>query len=155
MKNYSSEEVDSLIKRFEAEQLPKMEWTHEAHLVVAIWYCFHFGFEKALPIVRKNITNHNASVGTPNTDTEGYHESISKFWLIVATNFLTNEPNSSVDELCNRFINSEVAHSHYPLEFYSKEVLFSVDARKNWVEPDLNTLELKNTIPDQHPPQPE
>ncbi|MGB0175731.1 MAG: hypothetical protein ACPF9D_01105, partial [Owenweeksia sp.] len=68
--------------------LPKPEWTHEAHLVVAIWYSSLYPFEEALSLVRQNITAHNESVGTPNTDTEGYHETITRFWLMVARHFL-------------------------------------------------------------------
>jgi hypothetical protein len=36
---------------FRKEELPKSEWTHEAHLPVAIWYVSKLGFEKALALV--------------------------------------------------------------------------------------------------------
>lgn len=140
MKNYTEKEINFLIERFEAEKLPKAEWTHEAHLVVAVWYCSKHSLEKALPIVRRNITNHNTSVGTPNTDTEGYHETITKFWLIIASEFLKTQSESSIDVSCNSFINSVYAQSNFPLNFYSEQLLFSVKARHHWVEPDLREL---------------
>jgi hypothetical protein len=140
MKNYTEEEVLTLIERFEVQQLPKSEWTHEAHLVVAIWYCSKYSFEQAVELVRMNITKHNESVGTPNTDTEGYHETITKFWLLTATQFLSTQRELPIHLLCNDFINSDKAHSSFPLEFYSREQLFSVEARHNWIEPDLKDV---------------
>ena len=142
MKNYSEVEIDSLINRFENKKLPKVEWTHEAHLVVAIWYCQKHPFEEALKITRENITNHNTAVGTPNTDTEGYHETITKFWLLVAHDFLKSQKSHSISELCNNFINSDRAQSKFPLNYYSEELLFSVNARHFWVDPDLKNLTL-------------
>ena len=31
-------EIESLVRAFEAGNLPKPEWTHRAHLTVALWY---------------------------------------------------------------------------------------------------------------------
>lgn len=140
MTSYTKAEIDSLIERFENRKLPRAEWTHEAHLVVAIWYCSKHPFEMALELTRQYITGHNESVGTPNTDTEGYHETITKFWLIAANNFILASEPVSITELCNNFLQSEMASSSYPMNFYSKEKLFSVEARHTWVEPDLNEL---------------
>jgi hypothetical protein len=132
-------EIDALITRFEQQLLPKVEWTHEAHLVVAIWYVYQHGFEEALPIVRRLIKAHNSSVGTPNTDQEGYHESITRFWLLVATRFI-QEKQASVYAHCKAFLNASTSDSKYPLSFYSEGTLFSVMARREWVEPDLKHL---------------
>ncbi|MCB0480784.1 MAG: hypothetical protein KDC83_05095 [Flavobacteriales bacterium] len=134
--SFTEAEINSLIERFEARQLPKVEWTHEAHLIVAIWYVSKYSSEKALSIVRKNITAHNAAVGTPNTDDEGYHETITKFWLTVADSFIKSQETNSTCELCNRFIASGISKSSFPLLFYSEKALFSVKARRVWVEPD-------------------
>ncbi len=140
MKNYSEDEIDDLIKRFEARSLPKVEWTHEAHLVVAIWYAQKNGMNQALDLVRDYITQHNQSVGTPNTDTEGYHESITKFWLIAADKFLQTGQSLSISQACNAFINSPQGKSNYPLNFYSEKRLFSVEARRFWIRPDIKEM---------------
>ena len=140
MKNYTTKEIVSLIKRFELRKLPKSEWTHEAHLVVAVWYCSKYPFEEALSLVRKNITEHNESVGTENSDAEGYHETITKFWLLIAKNFLKNRKLLEVTDNCNALINSKMGKSNYPLNYYSHSLLFSVNARHNWVTPDLKDI---------------
>jgi hypothetical protein len=140
MKNYTAVEIESLIKRFEARTLPEVEWTHEAHLVVAIWYDRRHDFAIALPLVRDYISHHNESVGNQNTETEGYHESITKFWMVIASAFLKENEFNSDESACNAFINSDFGTSKFPLEFYSESRLFSVEARMNWVMPDLKEL---------------
>lgn len=137
MKNYSKKEIESLITRFEAQKLPKVEWTHEAHLVVAIWYAKYYPFKEALDLVRGFITRHNTSVGTINNDHDGYHETITAYWLKIAYHFIEGKERWGIQELCNGFINSDQSNSKYLLNFYSEEVLFSVQARHEWVEPDL------------------
>ena len=140
MKNYSDAQIHSLIKRFEARKLPKEEWTHLAHLVAAIWYCSTFPLKEALEIVRTKISQYNESLGNSNTDSDGYHESITKFWLLTAKHFLANKSSESLSTLCDDFINSKRSQSDFILMFYSKEKLFSVEARRNWVQPDLKGI---------------
>ncbi len=142
MKNHFSEaEICSLIERFEARKLPKQEWTHAAHLVVAIWYSAKYSPEEALALVRQNIRAHNQAVGTPNSDSEGYHETITRFWLMLGRSFLENGAYSSIAEACNTLILSPWGNSKYPLSCYSPEILYSVRARQQWVEPDLGKVE--------------
>lgn len=140
MHTYTSAEIHSLIERFEAHCLPKTEWTHEAHLVVAAWYCRQSPIEEAMDRVREYIILHNESVGTPNTDTEGYHETITRFWLLVTSTFLSTLETSNIADTCNALILSDTGKSNYPLEFYSKNRLFSVEARHQWLEPDLKAI---------------
>lgn len=140
MKNYTEKELHSLIARFEAKVLPKVEWTHEAHLAVAIWYCSTYDFTTAKNLVRKYISAHNVAVGTGNTDEDGYHETITLCWLIIAKQFLTSVPNMTVINACNTFINNDISNSEFLLNYYSKALLFSVDARHYWKEPDLKPL---------------
>jgi hypothetical protein len=140
-KHFAEEEIRLLVERFQAQQLPKTEWTHQAHLVVAVWYCRNYDEEEALSLVRENIQKHNEAVGTPNTDAEGYHETITRFWLWTARQFLKRKHYSSVAEACNAFIESELGKRTYPLRYYSKGRLFSVEARRHWVTPDLQALD--------------
>lgn len=140
MKNYESSEIIRLIERFEAGRLPKSDWTHEAHLVVAIWYCSRYDLNEAFQKVKTLIISHNESVGTPNTDTEGYHETITRFWLIVACAFIEENVSLNIEECCNAFINSAHSQSKHPTTFYSEDRLFSTEARRIWMEPDLKAI---------------
>lgn len=141
MKNYREEEIHSLIHRFESKQLPRVEWSHEAHLVVAVWYIVKYSIEQAMEMLRNKITQYNVAVGTPNNDHQGYHETITRFWLVAAAYFLREHSEGTLEDRCNAFINSKISKSNYPLNFYRRRVLFSAKARHEWVEPDVRKLE--------------
>lgn len=140
--HYSPEAFDSLIHRFEKRTLPKEEWTHEAHLAVAVWYLWHHDFDTAFDLVRENISRFNESVGGTNSDTEGYHETITKAWLRLTTYFLEKNTFSLPVDACNALAASATGHMHYLKNFYSKNHLLNPHARKHWVEPDLGALKL-------------
>lgn len=132
--NYTASEIHSLIERFDSGKLPKSEWTHHAHMVMAI-YC---GLKDKNPeeSLRELIIKHNESVGTPNTDTEGYHETITVFWTRTAQLFIEQNGSTDLVLLCNSFIQQPEFDSSYPLRYYTSELLFSLKARKNFVPPD-------------------
>ncbi len=139
--HYTKNDIISLIVRFEEQKLPKSEWTHEAHLAVGIWYSHRLPEDEALETVRNLIIKHNESVGTPNTDHEGYHETITRFWLLMARRFLAKYSFSTFSKAINAFISWDFSKNNFPLHYYSEDLLFSVEARKNWVEPDILPLE--------------
>jgi hypothetical protein len=76
-----SEEVERLVARFEDGTLPKAEWTHRAHLAVALWYGTRLPFEEALVAMRDGIQRNNAAHGVVTTPTGGYHETITRFYM--------------------------------------------------------------------------
>ena len=56
--------------------LPKPEWTHAAHFAAAVWLLTRPGLdaERAMPPL---IRAYNEATGVQNTDTAGYHETIT------------------------------------------------------------------------------
>lgn len=135
-------DLEDLVAKFNSCTLPKEKWTHEAHLIVAIWYCKTYDLPKALNLLRYHIKTFNISVGTPNSYTQGYHETLTRFWLLIAANFVNLDKEKSFEETAEAFINSHWASRTLALGFYTKETLFSVVARKNWVDPDLTPFNL-------------
>ena len=108
---------------------------------LAIVYCSKHTISEVLDLSRENISRHNESTGVINNDTDGYHETITKFWLMIAYQFIRNKSFASLSEACNSFINSDVAGRKYPFNYYSQNKLFSINARYNWVAPDLQLLD--------------
>lgn len=135
-------EIDKLISQFSTGTLPKDEWTHEAHIIVAIWHNLEFGFEAALEEVRSKIISYNEVVGTPNTDVSGYHETLTVFWMTLTKNFLIKHRGVGIEEACRLFLSSEQAVKVKPFQYYTQELLFSKRARKSWVNGDIQKLEL-------------
>ncbi|OFZ23252.1 MAG: hypothetical protein A3D92_08980 [Bacteroidetes bacterium RIFCSPHIGHO2_02_FULL_44_7] len=138
---WNKDYIEEFIRRFEAGQLPKEEWTHEAHLVVGIVYVTRYEFDRALALARENITAHNVAVGTINSDSSGYHESITRFWLEIIKRYLKARQYHSIEETVHLFLRSSAADKDLPMEFYSRERLFTTEARTNWVDPDKKAFE--------------
>lgn len=136
----SDEEVASFITAFESCRLPKSSWTHHAHLVVGFWYLSRHSFKTALDEVRDRIKHHNESVGTTNTDTSGYHETITRLYMAAIDAHIKAHPTLAFSESLKALLASPLANSSWPLSYYSRARLFSVEARRRWVEPDLAPL---------------
>lgn len=131
------EEVNLLAKAFENRTLPKAEWTHAAHLTVGLYYCYHNPLGVAKNLMSDGIYWLNDAHGTPNTETSGYHETLTVFWLRTIAEFLRNNPGEkSLANLANALL-AECDDPKLPLNFYSRDRLFSVEARMNYVEPNL------------------
>ncbi len=136
------EEVNLLVKAFEERALPKEEWTHAAHLTVGLFYCFHHPFGMAKNLMSDGIYRLNDAHGTPNTETSGYHETLTVFWLKTIAVFLEkNRTEKSLAVLANGLFSS-VDDTKLPLKYYSRELLFSTEARLKYVEPDLEKFPL-------------
>ncbi len=140
MKQLTQTDIEQLVRQFEAHTLPKEEWTHQAHLVVGFWYAWHNDFSQALLKLRKGITSYNESVGTPNTDNMGYHETITQYWLILIYWYMEHQESRNLENALNQFLNSPLRKKYGPLAYYSKGCLFSPLARKSWVKPDKKPL---------------
>jgi hypothetical protein len=131
------EEIIELIKEFEDCTVNAKEWTHGAHLTAALFYAVNHNFETALDKMRAGIFKLNEAHGTPNTPTRGYHETLTVFWMLTVVEFLEKTGNrDSLIELANGLIET-CGDSGLPLKFYSREVLFSAEARAKYIKPNL------------------
>ena len=136
----TTEDVLSLVRRFEDCTLPREEWTHAAHLTVALWHLLQYDWPEAVARVRRGIKRYNAARGIVATPTGGYHETLTVFWLRRARSFLEGGRNEarSLVALANELV--ATADKSLPLAYYTRERLFSPEARAGWVEPDLKPL---------------
>lgn len=133
----SKDIIKEIIFQFNNLTLPKSKWTHEAHLIVAIWFLKHYEKAEATYYLRSGIINYNLKTGTKNTPTSGYHETITIFWIELIDWFIKQHKNSEIEALIFIFLKSKYASKTIFLEYYSKELLFSTIARANWIAPDL------------------
>ena len=134
-----ADEVVRLVRRFEDGTLPKAEWTHRAHLAVALWYAARLPFEEALVVVREGIQKVNAAHGAAITPTGGYHETITRFYMRVICEYVAEDEGESRTDWAaraNRLL-ARYGARDLPLRHYTKDLLMSAEARFGWVEPDL------------------
>ena len=133
-------ETGKLVERFIECTLPKAEWTHQAHLRVGLWHVVNHGPEAALPLLRERISRYNESVGTINSDSSGYHETVTAFYVkTIAATIADCGSAMAIDDLAAVVI-ERIGAKEYPLRFYSKARLFSVEARRGWLPPDIQPL---------------
>jgi hypothetical protein len=121
-----------------ARTLPRAEWTHEAHLGSCLWLLRErpgIDLPRELPAI---IAGYNEAVGGQNSDTAGYHETITQAYIRLVAAFLAaHDRGQPLVDLVNALLRSPLAHRDALLAHYSRERLFSVTARRGWVEPDL------------------
>ena len=117
--------------------LPKAEWTHGAHLTAAVALLNETGLDGALAAMPDMIRRYNEATGVNNTDTEGYHHTITVFYLQVIDDFRRSVHKKTPHEQATALLASPSAARDYALQFYSRELLFSVDARRNYCAPDI------------------
>lgn len=121
--------------------LPRAEWTHEAHLAATTYLLLkhpEIDLDRELSGL---IRRYNESVGGVNSDSEGYHETITRVFLRGVRVFLEEADRSEpLHELVNELLLSPMGKRDWPFRFYSRELLFSVEARRKFVEPDLRAL---------------
>jgi hypothetical protein len=124
-----------------ARTLPRADWTHEAHLAATTYLLTRrpdVDIDTELPGI---IRAYNESVGGVNSDSEGYHETITRLFLHGVRLFLSEaDGNESLHELVNELLLSPMGRRDWPLRFYSAERLFSVEARRKFVPPDIAAL---------------
>ena len=136
----SDEEIAAIGRGLIDLSLPKPQWTHEAHFAAALWV---ISCRKDLDASRDMpgfIRAYNEATGVANNDTDGYHETITQASLRAARKFLRQDPGRSLFAACNALMASPLGRSDWLLAYWSRERLFSVDARRRWVEPDLQPL---------------
>ena len=124
-----------------ARTLPREEWTHEAHLAATTYLVLEhpkIDLDVDLPGI---ISHYNESVGGVNSDTEGYHDTITRAYLRGIRFFLEEaDAGRPIHELVNELLMTPMGRRDWPLRFWSKELLMSVEARRGWLEPDLAAM---------------
>ncbi len=87
------------------------------------------------------IRAYNDSVGRVNDDSGGYHETITQASLRAVKGVLeANPPDMPLFQIVNALMASGLGNPNWLLEYWSRERLMSVEARRQWLEPDLKPL---------------
>jgi hypothetical protein len=129
-------EIERIGRGLVDRSLPKPEWTHAAHFAAAFWLTRRTDLCAAREMPGL-IRAYNMATGVANTDTGGYHATITIGSLRATAAWLAARPNKPLHEALNEFLEAEYGRSDWPLAYWSKPLLFSVAARRAWVEPDL------------------
>ncbi len=124
-----------------ARTLPRQEWTHEAHFAAALWLLRHQPAMATPDAMRGLISAYNVAVGGVNDDHNGYHHSITIASLRAAAAALAAHPaDAPLATVLAALMAGPHGRSDWLLAHWTRDVLFSVAARRDWVEPDRAPL---------------
>ena len=127
--------------------LPREEWTHEAHLAASLWIARERSEINPAKDLAGIISAYNESVGGVNDDTQGYHDTITRVYVeAVRVHLSRRDAGEPLVHSVNALLNSPFGKRDLPLRFYSPELLFSVPARRKFIDPDLLPLSAMEAI---------
>lgn len=141
MIHYTLTHILSIVERFNSATLPKSEWTHEAHCIVALWYLSTYDYYDAVCRIKSGIIALNNAQATQNTGSSGYHETITLFWSNVLEIYRGMNKLAGLEELVNGFFQSPLAHKDVPFEFYDKDYLLSAKLRCRYYPPNRQVID--------------
>ena len=135
MKYRTENEIDVLVKSFEAATISRDDFKHAEHLTVALHYVSIYDLETATEKMRSGLCKHLVAVGVDLTKEMPYHETLTVFWMQTIGEFNNSKNGTSLLDKANELVAKY--DKDYPLKFYSREFLFSDEARSRFVEGDL------------------
>ena len=100
-------------RAFDRGEIPPADFHHSAHLRLALAYLDECGsVEEATERMAESLRRFATAAGKA----EKYHHTITVFWIRMLARLLDKD---------------------LPLSYYSAERLWSDEARRTWIEPDL------------------
>jgi len=135
MKPYvTDEEVRTVVRGFESCETDKADFKHQDHLTVAVCYLQDLSVAKATEKLRASLFRF---VDHHGVDRKKYNETITVFWLEIVAEKLRDVPReSSLLTKCNVVVEA-LSDAGLMLDYYSADLLFSEEARAEFVRPDL------------------
>ena len=136
----TEQEIDAFLAAFEAGTLAKERFTHAGHLLTGACFIHMLGEAKATNHMRLCVRRFNVAVGGQNTETSGYHETITIFWIKVLA--ALREENSSLPRATFADLAVERYGNRRDLfrDFYNYDLVASTEARRTWIAPNLRQI---------------
>jgi hypothetical protein len=132
----SERQLQRFVEAWKAGKLPKAEWTHAAHVAMAAYFAFDHAAEATFAIMKAGILHHNTSVGTPNTEDNGYHDTLTRFWCSEIGGFVRAGRYGTRWEAVRAAVSAFGPDRDRFRRFYSFDVVRDRRARREWVPPD-------------------
>ncbi len=134
-------QIDTFLAAFEGGTLPKAEWTHGAHLLTGSCYVHALGEAQAIDRMRLCVRRYNESVGGKNTETSGYHETITIAWIKLLSRLLDRSRPIERAEFAALAVEHFQAQKQIFSRYYDFDLVSSTEARLRWVAPTLQPFD--------------
>lgn len=130
--------LDALIAAWRAGTLPKPAWTHAAHVAVCAWHAWpDTTFEPLAAQMRAGIRAYNEAVGTANTATSGYHETLTRFWCLRVLAQQASAPAATRLDAVRAAVRALGDARGLHTRYYDFDVVGDPVARATWVAPTV------------------
>ena len=137
MKHLLSAEDREFKNLVESCEFPVSEFDHRAHIRLAYVYLAGSSTSESVHLVRDALTALLRHAGVD--PSQKYHETLTEAWVLAVNHFMKNTDNSqSADDFIEK--NTVMLDSKIMMTHYSAEILFSDEARKAFVEPNLDPI---------------
>ena len=121
----------------EACIFPVPDFDHRAHIALAYIYLAEHTPNQSIALMRKALIGLLKHAGLE--PSAKYHETLTEAWILAVHHFMQNTPSSSsADHFIDQ--NPLMLDSKIMMTHYSAEVLFSDQARRIFVEPNLDPI---------------
>ncbi len=121
---------------FEAGAFAPADFSHRAHVRLAYVYLAESDVELALERMRAALVGFLCVHGLPATK---YHATLTRAWLLGVNHFMhRTRESASADDFIAR--NPVLLDTKIMLTHYSADLLFSDQARSDFVEPNLDPI---------------
>lgn len=132
-------ESPAIFSRFVAEwqagTLAPARWTHAAHVAVAAHVAFLDPAGEAYATMRAGILHFNQCVGVQNTETSGYHETLTRFWSGTISRFVSEGRFATSFDAACAAVQEYGNDRDFFRAHYDFDVLKDRHARFTWVPP--------------------
>lgn len=134
--------LEAHVRALLAATLPKARWTHQGHLAATAGLILlhpEMPLDTALPELIRRL---NDSHGVPNSDTRGYHATITIFFLAAIRHYLSrHDTTRPAHEQVNALLDGPLGAGKAVMgAYWSDGVLYSAEARRHWVPPDIKPI---------------
>jgi hypothetical protein len=132
----TQEDIECLVQAFENASLSPSEFSHHAHMTVALWYLMRLPYADAVTHMRMQIRKFAAR----HHQSQLYNETITLFWMKLLRHLLNRaELGTSAADTVYQILTTW-GSMLFVFKHYSKELVFSEAAKQSWVEPELRPL---------------
>ena len=132
----ASTDDEAFARAFEACEVPPSAFDHAAHVRLAYVYLCDGSIDSAVDRMRAALFAFLAHVGV---DPAKYHETLTRAWILAVAHFMNQSaPCESATTFMGR--NPRLLDSKIMLSHYSAKLLYSPQARQDFVEPDVSPI---------------
>jgi hypothetical protein len=126
---------EAFARAFEDGAVTPADFNHVAHVRVAWVYLREAdSMDQALARMRAGIRRFAAAAGA----SQKYHETITVVWMRLLEDVRSQGASGELADVLRAY--PALADQDLPLQYYSRDRLFSDEARAAWVEPDRRPL---------------